>query len=238
MENVEKPASISSIKLDDEDFEKIKSYSIVDEVDREKIFAFKVVLCNNEVDRDLEAFTTEALKGLSELFVGKTGIKNHSMNSNDQLARIFKTELVVSEDKLTSYGVPFAELTACAYMVRMASNEDLITEIELGIKKEVSVSCSLAEARCSICGNNMRTNRCQHKPGCEYDGRKCYVELDKPFDAYEFSFVAVPAQIGAGTTKNKALSKREPYPEAVKPENTNTKSLRSALIRAFSIMEE
>lgn len=34
-----------------------------------------------------------------------------------------------------------------------------------------------------------------------FDGRLCYGELQNPTDAYEWSFVAVPAQKNAGITK-------------------------------------
>lgn len=49
---------------------------------------FSVVLCNNDVDRDHEKFTRRALEELGALFVGKTGIFDHSMKSGDQAARI------------------------------------------------------------------------------------------------------------------------------------------------------
>jgi len=238
MENIKKPATIKSLTLEDADYKAISKFSLVDEIDREKIFAFKVVLCNNEVDRDFEAFTTEALKGLAAMFIGKTGIKDHSMRSDNQMARIYKTEVVVDEAKTTSYGEPFAELTACAYMVRMSSNENLITEIEMGIKKEVSVSCALTEATCSICGNDLRKSRCEHKLGADYNGAICFAKLNKPVDAYEWSFVAVPAQVGAGTTKNKVSEERESYPDAVKAVRKNNKTIKDTLIRAFSNLEE
>ena len=35
-----------------------------------------------------------------------------------------------------------------------------------------------------------------------YKGKLCYGLLKEPTDAYEFSFVAVPAQRGAGVTKS------------------------------------
>ena len=41
-----------------------------------------------------------------------------------------------------------------------------------------------------------------HEKGQEYDGKLCYADLNNPKDAYEFSFVAVPAQRGAGVTKS------------------------------------
>ena len=41
-------------------------------VTAEQVYAFPVVLCDNEVDRDGERFSTAALEKLAELFVGKT----------------------------------------------------------------------------------------------------------------------------------------------------------------------
>ena len=57
----------------------------------EDVFTFTVTLCDNEVDRDSECFTAETLEQLGRLFVGKTGISDHSMRSKDQCARIFHT---------------------------------------------------------------------------------------------------------------------------------------------------
>ena len=85
-------------------------------------------------------------------------------------------------------------------MVRTPDNQSLIAEIEGGIKKEVSVACSVEKAVCSICGAP-RGENCGHKPGEVYDGKLCYISLEEASDAYEFSFVAVPAQPHAGVVK-------------------------------------
>ena len=42
---------------------------------KNEVYAFSVVLCDNDVDRDGERFTTDSLYELEKLFVGKTGIK-------------------------------------------------------------------------------------------------------------------------------------------------------------------
>ena len=84
-------------------------------------------------------------------------------------------------------------------MVRTQGNQDLIAEIEGGIKREVSVGCAVKRAECSICGSDM--GRCAHEKGKRYDGRLCCTVLDDPYDAYEWSFVAVPAQREAGVIK-------------------------------------
>ena len=42
---------------------------------------------------------------------------------------------------------------------------------------------------------------CGHRRGQTYDGRLCFFNLEEPADAYEWSFVAVPAQRKAGVVK-------------------------------------
>ena len=53
--------------------------------------------------------------------------------------------------------------------------------------------------QCSICGSEYGT--CGHVKGEVYEGQTCAVILKEPVDAYEFSFVAVPAQREAGVMK-------------------------------------
>lgn len=57
----------------------------------------------------------------------------------------------------------------------------------------------MARRVCSICGAEGGT--CQHTPGQRYGEQLCYLELRDPTDAYEWSFVAVPAQRKAGVLK-------------------------------------
>ena len=88
-------------------------------------------------------------------------------------------------------------------MPKSAASEELILSIESGIKKEVSVGCSMSESYCSVCGQPVGT--CQHRKGRTYrkNGAKvlCYFDLCSPTDAFEWSFVAVPAQPMAGVVK-------------------------------------
>ena len=74
-------------------------------------------------------------------------------------------------------------------------NKDIILELDSGIKKEVSVGCSMGKSVCSICGSDFKS--CSHIKGKGYGGKLCYAVLSKPKDAYEWSFVAVPAQRSA-----------------------------------------
>jgi len=166
-----------------------------------EVYAFPVVLCDNEIDRDGERFSVGALEKLAEMFVGKTGIFDHNPKGENQTARIYSCEVRNDEGRVTLSGEPYTYLYARAYMMRTEGNRDLITEIDGGIKKEVSVSCSVAKKVCSVCGADRRESGCGHIKGRSYGGKICADILDDPTDAYEWSFVAVPAQAEAGVTK-------------------------------------
>ncbi|MBR3972538.1 MAG: hypothetical protein IKJ99_01140 [Oscillospiraceae bacterium] len=164
----------------------------------EQVYVFSLRLCDDSVDRDGERFDTAALPVLARLFIGKTGIVDHRWSAENQVARIFETQ-VVQEDRV-SY------IKAWAYIRRGGANEEIIADIEAGIKKEVSVGCAMGRAVCSVCGSDYGT--CGHMKGEHYDGQLCCAILKEPMDAYEFSFVAVPAQPNAGVLKGLGGGKR------------------------------
>ena len=157
----------------------------------EAVYCFRVRLCDDRPDRDFERFDTAALPRMAELFRGKTGICDHQWSADRQVARIFDTE-VVRDGQVSC-------LIAHAYLLRSEKNAALIEEIEGGIKKEVSVGCAMARSYCSVCGAEYGS--CAHRKGVTYDGKLCLAVLAEPTDAYEFSFVAVPAQREAGVLK-------------------------------------
>ncbi len=157
----------------------------------DQVYVFSVRLCDDQVDRDAERFDTAALPALAKLFIGKTGIIDHKWSSDSQVARIFAAE-VVKEDGVTY-------IKAWAYIRRGGNADEVIADIEAGIKKEVSVGCAMGRCVCSICGSEY--GECGHQKGEHYDGQLCCGILKEPMDAYEFSFVAVPAQRDAGVIK-------------------------------------
>ncbi|MDO4314846.1 MAG: hypothetical protein Q4C45_03650 [Oscillospiraceae bacterium] len=169
------------------------------ELTEEQVYAFGVRLCDNEVDRDLERFDTAALERLGELFLGKSGIFDHQWSAKGQTARIYRTEVVREPAVVTAAGDTYCWLKGRAYLLRTEKNLDLIAEIEGGIKKEVSVGVSMGRSVCSICG--AEDGACRHVKGQMYGDRLCFTELQDPVDAYEWSFVAVPAQRSAGVLK-------------------------------------
>ena len=123
------------------------------------------------------------------------------MQSRDQTARIYKAACIADPSRRTQTGDVYTYVRAMAYMPRIDKNRALIEEIDSGIKKEVSIGCAVSEIRCSVCGADVRKNPCGHRKGEVYDGTVCHHVLCAPTDAYEWSFVAVPAQRAAGVTK-------------------------------------
>ena len=173
----------------------------------EQVYVFPVRLCDNEVDRDFERFDPAALEGLGRLFLGKSGLFDHQWSAQGQTARIYRTEVVREPSRVTAAGDGYCWLKAWAYLLRTEKNRDLIAEIEGGIKREVSVGCSVARRVCSVCG--AEEGGCTHEKGRSYGGQLCFLELRDPVDAYEWSFVAVPAQREAGVLKR---FRQEPEP--------------------------
>ncbi len=171
------------------------------ELTADEVYIFSVILCDNEIDRDCERFSDTALDELKKLFVGRTGIFDHDAKSSKQSARIFDTEIVTDSSRTTKNGEVYKYLKGHVYMVRTDDNRSLISEIDGGIKKEVSISCTASKRLCSVCGCDRAKNTCTHIRGKVYNGKLCHTVLSDITDAYEWSFVAVPAQVNAGVTK-------------------------------------
>ena len=187
---IEKAAHLARHEVTEAELNAINKYT-TEPLTADEVFTFKAVLCDNELDRDYERFSLKALQDLKKQFLGKPVIKDHRRSADNQVARIFQTQ-VVQED-----GVSY--IKAWAYIRRGGANEEIIADIEAGIKKEVSVGCAMGRAVCSVCGCDYGT--CGHQKGEHYDGQVCCAILQEPMDAYEFSFVAVPAQREAGVLK-------------------------------------
>lgn len=201
---MQKAASLSTQEVTDDELKAINKYTL-EPLKAEDVFTFKAVLCDNEVDRAFDQFTQKALQDMQKLFLGKTVIKDHYRSTDGQVARIYATELVQGSKSLKS-GEIYTQLVAHCYMVKTASNADLIAEIKGGIKKEGSVGFAVASAICSICGTDNAKSYCRHYGGRDYDkegGKEtCVFKLAGVRDAYEFSLVAVPCQRSAGVSKS------------------------------------
>ena len=239
-----KAASVQPLEVTEEDLKKINKYTLRP-VTAENVFIFKATIADNEQDdRNYMPFDLKALQALKKLYPGKTMIKDHYRTADGQVARIYDTELIQGT-KETDLGELHTELVAKIYMIRTDSNKDLIAEIEGGIKKEVSTSCTPEKMICTICGTDNMKKYCRHWPGSEYtveDGtaegvrKRCKMLLSGAKDAYELSFVAVPAQPRAGTHKSIGFTKPVPETDGDESEeknqtgdNSNEKDLELAL---------
>ena len=187
--------------VDEKELKQINRFSRK-ELTADEVYTFAVRLCDNQVDRDGERFEPETLDGLAELFVGKTGIFDHNWSAKGQTARIYRTEVVDEPGVVTAAGDGCRYIKGYAYMLRTAGNEELIAQLDGGILREVSVGCAVGRCVCSVCGQQAGT--CAHKKGEYYDGKLCYTKLEGAVDAFEWSFVAVPAQPKAGVLKSKS----------------------------------
>lgn len=197
---------IKTASVTAEDLEKINRWTRRP-LDAAEVYCFSLILCDNEIDRDGECFPTASLEKLAELFLGKTGLFDHEAKASGQTARIFDTEVIQDSARRSQSGEVYHALKARAYLMRSEKTEPLILEIDGGIKKEVSVGCSVRAVRCSICGAELRHEGCEHRIGEEYGGKRCFAWLEDPADAYEWSFVAIPAQPNAGVIKQFAVQR-------------------------------
>ena len=220
---IAKSAEIKVQEVTDDDLKKINKFTL-SPLKAEDVFTFKTVIGDNETDdRNYEPFNARALKDLRKLYIGRTMIKDHLRRADNQIGRVYDTELVTSDNKVTGAGEVYTQLIAKNYMVRTAANEDLIKEIQGGIKKEVSTGVRPGKLICNICGaDNMKTY-CPHWPGRDYtkdtgETETCLMTIDGAKEAYELSLVAVPAQPRAGTIKHYGPKPPE-EPDEEKAEN-------------------
>lgn len=194
----------------DSDYELIKSFMPSGDIPKEEIFVYRVKLCDNNVDRDFEVFSHQALKDVADKFVGVVGIKNHIADSDYNHSRIYKTELVVDSNRKSDFGDPYTCVLGYAYTLNNEANRQLIDEIKAGIKKEVSIGFECGSMSCSI--DHSSFCDCGHWEGREYeiDGKMelCLGIIDSVTDAYEWSFVSIPAQREAGIVKQYNTNKK------------------------------
>ena len=195
MEQIMKAARLLKAEATEEDLALISAQALR-ALAAEEVYTFRLAACNNQVDRDLERFTEDALETLAGLFVGRPVLMDHNWSAGSQTARVYAASVEAMPG--TEGG---RQLVLRCYMPRLQGNGDTIAAIESGLLRECSVGVAVSGAICSICGADRTTTWCEHHKGAEYDGRLCYIELTGAKDAYEVSLVPVPAQPAAGVVK-------------------------------------
>lgn len=202
METVYKGFSGDPVKANAEKDISLINQHTLRELKPEEVFVFNVNLCDDQIDRDIEAFSVASLRKLEKLFVGKPLIQDHAWSASKQQGRIYQTQCVQDN------GVN--RLRASIYILRSEGTAETIRQIEAGILKEVSVSVRVKRCVCSVCGEDMTYDYMTGKRHCKNghivgekaNGQTIHGVLEDPVDAFEVSMVAVPAQRQAGVTKN------------------------------------
>lgn len=194
MEPIIKSAKIEKSDISENELAVINGKYALKNLSAAEIFGFKLAICDNQIDRDNERFSENAILQLSKMFVGKTIISDHNPSAKNQCARIYDTS-VETDGAVT-------RLIAKCYTVQTDTTKDFISMLSAGIMKEVSVSCKLKSIICSVCGQDNVKSYCKHIGGRDYGDKQCHFILEDPEDAFEVSFVAVPAQKDAGVIKS------------------------------------
>lgn len=136
---IQKIAKVSSLDVTDEDLKKINKYTL-SPLSAEDVFIFKASIADNEQDdRNFMPFNLKALQDLKKLYPGKTMLKDHDRKADNQIARIYDTELIQDANKTTELGELHTELISKMYVVKTESNKDLIAEIKGGIKRSINL---------------------------------------------------------------------------------------------------
>ena len=157
-------------------------------------------MCDNEIDRDYEYFPADTLTQMANLF-GWARLLFPTTNARQAIRwREFTTpNLLTGEYSLS--GENYTQLVAKCLYAQKRLHSRSSPQSKPGITKKVSISCAIKSAVCSICGTDNRETYCKHWNGETYDGEVCYFALKGALDAYELSFVAVPAQPKGGGNK-------------------------------------
>lgn len=198
LDRIIKAARVEKQMLDEGELELINAQTLTPKA-ADSLFAFRLCACDNQVDRDLERFTEATLDTLAELFVGRPVLRDHNWSANSQTARVYAAGVEMTN------GVK--RLILRAYMPRTNRTANTIADIEAGILREASVGVAVKRSVCSVCGQDYYS--CPHQRGEAYDGERCFVDLDGALDAYEVSFVAVPAQKDAGVVKRYEVKEKQ-----------------------------
>ncbi|MDE5917214.1 MAG: hypothetical protein K2G62_03710, partial [Oscillospiraceae bacterium] len=99
-----KSASVQPLEVSAEDMKKINKYTL-SPLNPEDVFVFKAMMADNEQDdRNFMPFNLKALQDLKKLYPGKTMLKDHNRKADNQIARIFDTELKQDGGRKTALG--------------------------------------------------------------------------------------------------------------------------------------
>lgn len=156
------------------------------------------MLCDNEVDRDMERFTIPALERLGELFLGKTGIFDHAPQAQNQAARIYdcRVECLPGARDPRRGGVspPGGARVSAA----LPQKKNSFWSWRAGSKRRSASAVRWLRRRAPSAGPDLRKEECGHVKGRCYDGVLCCTILDHPTDAIRVVVCCDPGTAGGG----------------------------------------
>lgn len=168
-----------------EDLARINALSL-EPLKAEEVHIRSMYLCSDQVcEADWGQFSPNALKQIAERIVGESVLCGHDKTSLP-IGRFYKAE--VMERPSAHEGPAENWVRAWFYWLKNTrGSEDLASNIDGGIYREVSISWRFPSAECSICGGNIKV--CGHTPGRFYNNRRCTFLIDQIADVLEGSIV-------------------------------------------------
>ena len=197
-----KRADLQTESVSPEDLAKINQYTLK-ELSADEVFVFKAIAGDNHLDdRNFEPFSAKAIDDMVEKYPGQPLMfdHNHRDGCDSIVGRVFDAYTEDMPEK-NADGEPVRQLILKMYMLRSDKNENLIREIEAGIRSSVSTATCPEKLVCSVCGTDNMQDYCHHWPGKTYDGKLCTFKIDGVKYAQELSFVYAGAQPRARTIK-------------------------------------
>ena len=154
------------------------------------IYVRRCRLAGDAVDAGFGRFRTGELPALLSMVQGAPALIGHRKDTLG-VARFLGGDIQVDERTGISYIVPKF------YWMRLhSSSEDLKVNIDVGIYNEASLGFTFRRPTCSVCEEDIR--RCEHVPGREYEGERCFFFYDEIIKVTEGSLVYRGAQPGTG----------------------------------------
>lgn len=214
-------ASIDDYQPTDEELAEINSNHSLITLSKKDIIVLPITAADTDIDRGGEHFTKGALESFVPLYKGKALLLDHNWTTGNEVGRIFDARVVGDDTR--------SRLVVKAYIPNTDFNQKLIKNMMYGVHSRASVgfSADVRNVTCDSCSYGMSMRKgpptqgplessgyldsmtsifdeenCPHKPGAldEY-GNKTTVTIHKVADVMELSFVPVPMQPKAGTSR-------------------------------------
>ena len=145
-------------------------------------YVFKIILCNNDVDKDHDKFSIQTLYQIRDMAIGKNGILDTMPNKENNIARIFDCSVEYDKGKTTIDGEPLLYVQAYAFLDKCISDGcgAIAQKIKEGFYNEVSVGCSIYKSH--------KESFFDSEFASEYE----ITVIDSIADLYEWSIIQKP----------------------------------------------